>query len=255
MIRKRAGRQSQPDPSPKRTAGSLDTSSEKSLRRYTRGISTFIATEPSSLKDLWHILDHQARFCIVRDIVRYLDPAPEEIVRQDRAERAEIIIPALTKQISMLRKAYAARLTFENVEVPGLGRLALMDPPFYPLGAELSSILRAEMDRLVVLHERARLVYKQKRLGVPRSLQNLVTAQAFCQHWTKRRGELIRLTPNHIADIIRFAFLVDDVDGGDSYDPENLRKALTHFRSNPDNRVLLELIDEAALGAVGRDGT
>ena len=239
--------------SSKKKRSKLDAGSESSLREFTRKVSVLISTEVSSLRELWSGLNHQARFFIVREIARYLDPAAEEEARKDRAERAKIIIPALTKQISALQKAYAARLTFEAIEVPRLGRLASISPPSDPFGAELSVILNAEIGRLTEVQKRSRIAYQKKRLGLPRSLQNLVTAQDFYSLWTEHHGRKLSLGPLHISDLIRFVLLINDIED-DSYDPDNIRKALKHFRANPDNQVLLQGIAGRARQLVSQAG-
>jgi hypothetical protein len=199
----------------------------------------------SALSELWKKLDAHAQAEIIAYIGIYIGRNSEQAIAAERRRRGTLIKRALSNQIEVLRKAYEKRAAFEEIRDPHLGSVVSFGDPFWPQGhGPLSTILSTEIIRLNKLLGQTKDVFNAKRFGISDKHYWLIYAQEFFRVWTLRHlGNVLELTPTHLADLIDAASRAVGQERTDTPEPENIRKALVNFRKNPRNKVFCELIE------------
>jgi hypothetical protein len=212
---------------------------------FAREVSRLIfENKLSAVGKLWEKLDANAQAKIINYIGYYIGHNSDRAAIDDRRRRAALIKGALDKQIKALRKAHKERTAFEEIEVPQVGKVSSFRGPVWPQeNVALSMILSTEILRLNKLLGQAKKVYNMRRLGVAGKFYWLLHAQEFLgSRISQHPGEVLELTPTHLADLIDAALTARKRHPKNPTDPENIRKALANFRKNPDNNVVCDLI-------------
>ena len=206
------------------------------MKALTERVSRSIAEEVNSLQRLWAELRPYQRVAIVHEATVYLSPVPDPAFFDPRERREQQLVPAIKREIANLRRASVLRKEFEGTCASLFGEKVALTPAPSNGVPSLSFALEIEVVRLSILYEKARDAYNKKRLGTKRSLHPLILMEEYIAHLSDSHGASRRITALQIADLLRFVALANGDDQANDSDPEKLRKALSHFRSNPLNQ-------------------
>jgi len=174
-------------------------------------------------------------------LIRYLRRWEEEPIVAERKRRAAKKKRALTLTISALKKATVKYTELVALEIPGPGlsgssSLTSESPSVFV------DVLESEIVRLSDLLTKAHKLSKTKRSGVSGNHFWLVLLQEFVSVWTRTElGESRQLKPGEIAVLMMAAKVtLGWRQNMSDTDPELISKAIINFRSNPENRPLVE---------------
>ena len=185
----------------------------ESAAEFTELISKKIFEGSNSLNDLRASLDDFARVTVVRHIGYYVGRYSEKKVIADRKQRGQRIIDGFSKHLTALRRAYKARVAFEELKVPPFGKISERGNPYWAGERErLSSILCTEVLRLNAALGDVRRLYNMKRFGNARHCSGrhyrLLLAQEFVRAWSLANLQKeISLTVINLAQLIDVFFL------------------------------------------------
>jgi len=196
----------------------------------------------SSLLNFLRSIDQRACIEAASYLIRYLRRSEEEEVLAARRQRGVEIGKALSAAVRAIGKARAAYAELAAIELPETGPLGRPGSRLWPAGTPFfPDVLKAEEEKLLALIEDHKKLYNQKRFGVSGNHMWLVMLQEFVSAWTKRElGEARELRSEHIATMIEAAKMtLGWREDKSETDPELVRKAMSNFRKNKANAMLL----------------
>jgi hypothetical protein len=196
-------------------------------------------TASERLLPLLRSIDRRASLEVANFVGSYLQSSQSDKDFLNRSQRAKRIKKMLPLTIKSLRKAAASYRELAAIEIPGAGSIInARAPSWVKAMPDLADVMDQEAARFTVLLEVSKKLYNKKRFGVLRNHLWLILLQEFVAVWTKMElGKEKSLLPTDIADLITAGKIaLGWPEDNTETDPEDIRKAISNFRSNPANR-------------------